>query len=106
MQAASREGASAPEYATAVARLAPEPLISSSACSGHSRRNLSVHPAASQNGYRVLRRGQFELPSATRAKERCELLEHEDPVGYSNSVKFSRFGEIPLLACSSPPSDT
>ena len=49
MQAAFNERASVPEYTTAAARLAPEPLISSSGCSGRSRWYFSVHLTASQD---------------------------------------------------------
>lgn len=44
--------------------------------------------------YRVLRHSQPEVPSVTQAEEPREILEHENPVRYADSVKFSRFGEI------------
>jgi hypothetical protein len=36
----------------------------------------------------------LRIPVAPRAEESREILEHEDPVLYSDYVKFSRFGEI------------
>jgi AbrB family looped-hinge helix DNA binding protein len=66
VQAAFSEGASVPEYTTAAARLAPEPLISSSGCSGRSRWNR--HPGGMVT---VPARPYIVIPAALR--RRCGL---------------------------------